>query len=134
MIYRVRTMTLLTEQAAAVRAVALRAAAHVNACYPGIRVEVLENVAGRRDQIHMLTACSSLAALEAYEAQRAADREWNALAEAAEALHGIHSMVDNIYRVLTPPAGADAGTDTLCEPFDLRHIPVDTTFVEDIES
>jgi hypothetical protein len=134
MIYRVRTMTVLAEQAAAVRAVALRAAAHVNACYPGIRVEALENVAGRRDQIHMVTACSSLAALEAYEAQRTADLEWNALVATVEALHGVHSMVDNLYRVLTPPVAADTGADTLREPFDLRHIPLDTTFVEDIES
>lgn len=130
MIYRARTMDLLPEQAAAVCAVSLRAAAYVNAHYPGIRIEILENVAGRRDQIHMVTACSSLAALEAYEAQRAADPEWVALTHAVEALRGIVGMVDNLYRVLAPPGGPDSAH----EPFDVRHIPRDTTFVELIES
>lgn len=54
MIYRARTMNLLAGKADAVRAVSLRAAAYVNAHYPGIHVEILENIAGVRDQIHVV--------------------------------------------------------------------------------
>lgn len=100
MIYRVRTLTLRPEQRIEYREVLLRAAAYVNEQYPTIHVEIWENVAGRQQQIHMVTRCDSLAALESYEAQRKHDTGWLALAEEANALQATLETVDQIYRVV----------------------------------
>ncbi len=101
MIYRARTMTLIPAKAAAVRDVTVRAAAYVNEHYPGIRVEILENIAGIVDQIHMVTRCESLAAFEAYEEQRKADAGWNALVAEVQAVAGIAESADRLFRVVT---------------------------------
>lgn len=101
MIYRVRTITLHPAQAIAYREVVLRAAAYINEQYPAIHVEIWENVAGRQQQIHMVTRCDSLAALESYEAQRKSDTGWLALVEEVNALQATVEAVDQIYRVIT---------------------------------
>ena len=101
MIYRVRTMTLIPAKAAAVREVAVRAAAYVNERYPGIHVEILENISGPNDQIHMVTRCDSLAALEAYEEQRKTDAGWNALVAEVQRVAGATESVDRLFRVVT---------------------------------
>ena len=101
MIYRARTMTLIPEKSAAVRDVSRRAATYVSEHYPGIHVEVLENIAGNRGQIHMVTRCESLAALEAYEAQRLADAGWMALVDEVQSIEGVSETTDSLYRVLT---------------------------------
>lgn len=100
MIYRARTMTLIPAKADAVRAVCVRAAAYVNEHFPGIHVEILENIAGSLDDIHMVTRCESLAALEAYEAERQTDAGWNALVAEVQAVAGATDMVDRLYRVI----------------------------------
>lgn len=101
MIYRSRTMTFLPKKSAAVRAVSVRAAAYVNEHYPNVHVEILENIAGQGYQIHMVTRCDSLAALEAYESDRQSDEGWLALVDEVRALQGVVRSVDSLYRVLT---------------------------------
>lgn len=49
---------------------------------------------------HCVTRCDSLAALEAYEAQRKSDTGWLALVEEVNALQATVEAVDQIYRVL----------------------------------
>ena len=100
MIYRSRTMNLIPQKSTAVRDVSVRAAAYVNEHYPGIHVEILENIAGDRQQIHMVTRCDSLAALEAYEAQRLEDPGWMALVEEVVGLEGTTGTVDSLCRVI----------------------------------
>ncbi|MCE7983392.1 MAG: hypothetical protein DYG89_19640 [Caldilinea sp. CFX5] len=56
--------------------------------------------AGRHQQIHMVTRCDSLAALESYETQRKTDAGWLALTEEANALQATVETVDQIYRVI----------------------------------
>jgi hypothetical protein len=101
MIYRARTITLHPEQGTAYKAVALQASAYVNQHYPAIHVELLENIAGRQQQIHMITRCESLAALEVYETQRKTDAGWVALVEEASALQATLETVDHLYRVIS---------------------------------
>ena len=60
MIYRIYTMNLIPEKAAAARDVAVRGAAYATEHFEGIDVEILENVAGPQGQIHMVTRCESL--------------------------------------------------------------------------
>ncbi len=101
MIYRARTVTLLPAKAAAYRAVVVRAAAYLSEHYPAVHVEILENVAGPQHQIHMVTRCNSLAALETYEAERKDDAGWLALIEEARLLQGSLDTVDHLYRVIS---------------------------------
>lgn len=100
MIYRVRTMTLSRSKASSVRKVAARAAAYVNQNYPDIQVEVLDNITGLRDQIHMVTRCASLAALEVYETERQGDTEWRAHMDEYTGLDAVTETVDSLYRVV----------------------------------
>jgi len=100
MIYRSRTMTLDKAKANAMRDVCVRAAAYVNEHFPGIHVEILENVAGSLDDIHMVTRCASQAALEAYEAERQTDAGWNALVAEVQAIAGATATIDRLYRVI----------------------------------
>jgi hypothetical protein len=100
-IYPARTLTLIPEKAAAVRDVAVRAVAYVNEHYPGIHVEILENIAGLLDQIHMVTRCESLAALEEYEEQRKTDTGWNAFVAEVQLVAGATESVDHLFRVVT---------------------------------
>lgn len=101
MIYRARTVTLLPAKAAAYRAVVVRAAAYLSEHYPAVHVEILENVAGPQHQIHMVTRCNSLAALETYEAERKDDAGWLALIEEASVLQGALDTVDHLYGVIS---------------------------------
>ena len=133
MIYRARTMNLLADKAAAVRAVSLRAAAYVNAHYPNIHVEILENIAGIREQIHMVTRCESLAALEAYEVQRAHDPGWLALVAKVTEIQGTTEVVDNLYHVLPTTAHHASGAGSEHAQFDTTHIPIGTPLLEDVE-
>lgn len=103
MIYRIRTMNLVPEKASAVRDVALRAAAYASERFEGIEVEILENVAGQLGQIHMVTRCASLAALEAYEAERREDAGWMALVEEVHSLFGAEKTVDHLLRTVAQP-------------------------------
>lgn len=134
MIYRARTMNLLAGKADAVRAVSLRAAAYANTHYPGIHVEILENIAGIQDQIHMVTRCESLAALEAYEAKRSHDPGWLAFVTEVTEIQGTTDVVDNLYRVL--PTDAHHAPEAASEhaKFDTNHIPIGTPLLEDIEA
>jgi len=133
MIYRARTMNLLADKAAAVRAVSLRAASYVNAHYPDIHVEILENIAGIREQIHMVTRCESLAALEAYEVQRAHDPGWLALVAEVTEIQGTTEVVDNLYHVLPTTAHHASGAGSEHAQFDTTHIPIGTPLLEDVE-
>jgi hypothetical protein len=99
MIYRVRTINLRAENTSA-REVTVRAAAYATEHFPGIQVEILENIAGPRHQIHMVTRCVSLAALETYEAQRKSDSGWQALVEEFRALAAEINSVDYLYRTV----------------------------------
>ena len=101
MIYRARTMTLIPAKADAIRDVCVRAAAYVNEHFPGIHVEILENIAGSLDDIHMVTRCESLAALEAYEEKRKSDAGWMALVAEVQAVAGVSKIVDSLYRVVS---------------------------------
>lgn len=101
MIYRARTITLLPEKATAYRAVVVRAAAYLSQHYPGVHVEILENVAGPQHQVHMVTRCDSLAALESYEAARKDDAGWLAIMAEGRAVQGTIETVDHLYRVIS---------------------------------
>ena len=100
MIYRARTMTVSPQTTEAVRDVSVRAAAYVNGKYPEIHVEILENIAGPHHQIHMVTRCESLAALEAYDQRRLGDADWMALVGEVNAIQGITLVSDALYRVI----------------------------------
>jgi hypothetical protein len=99
MIYRVRTINLRAEHASA-RDATVRAAAYATEHFPGIQVEILENIAGPQHQIHMVTGCMSLAALETYEAQRKSDSGWQALIEEFRSLTPGVASVDYLYRTV----------------------------------
>ena len=103
MIYRVRTMKLNPEKAAAAREVAARAASYATGHFPGIEVHLLENIAGPLHQIHMVTRCQSLAALEVYEAERQLDAEWQALTAEYQSLDATVDTVDHLYRTCAAP-------------------------------
>ena len=130
MIYRARTMNLIPQKAAAVRAVCVRAAAYVNEHFPGIHVEILENVAGSLNQIHMVTRCESLAALETYEAQRAKDPGWLALVEEVNALRGTTEVMDSLYRVILSSADHDAAMGSKETRHGTVHIPASGPLLE----
>ncbi len=98
MIYRVRTINLIPAKASAAREVACRAAAYATEHFSGINLEIMENVAGPQHQMHMVTRCESLAALEAYEAKRQTDAGWQALVEDFRALSAAVDTVDYLYR------------------------------------
>lgn len=100
MIYRARTVTVTFEKAEAMRSLLVRGAAYVGEHYAGIQVEILENVAGPRRELHMVTRCESLAALERYEAERRDDAGWLAWLAEAQALQGSVDASDHLYRVL----------------------------------
>lgn len=100
MIVRTRTLTVLPEKAEAYRALLIRAATYLSEQYAEIQVEILENVAGSRRQLHMVTRCDSLAALERYEKERKDDADWLALIEEAQALQATVDEVDHLYRVI----------------------------------
>lgn len=100
MIYRVRTLNIIAEKSEAYRALLIRAAAHLSEQYSGVQVEILENVAGSRRQLHMLTRCDSLAALEAYESARKDDAVWQAMIQEAQTLQATTEAVDSLYRVV----------------------------------
>ena len=99
MIYRMRTINLRAEHAPA-RDAAVRAAAYASEHFPDIQVEILENIAGPGHQIHMVTRCVSLAALEAYEAQRKSDSGWQVLVEEFRSLAPGVDTVDYLYRTV----------------------------------
>ena len=99
MIYRSRTIPVHAEKLTEYRTLVLRAATYLNDHYPAVHVEILENVDGRQQQVHMVTRCDSLAALEAYEAQRKEDPDWKALGEEARALQATVESVDHLYRL-----------------------------------
>src|SRR4051812_43393913 len=101
MIYRVRTITLSRDEKGPAIEVTVRAPAYVTAHFPGIELEILENVAGPLNQIHMVTHCASLAALEAYETKRKTDSGWQALIEEFGQLAPGAESVDHLYRTLT---------------------------------
>ena len=100
MIYRVRTLTVIPEKAKAHRELLVRAAAYLSEQYAGVQVEILENIAGSRQQLHMATRCDSLTALEAYEADRQTDANWQAFLNQAQALQATTEGVDRLYRVV----------------------------------
>ena len=101
MIYRVRTMKLNPEKAAAAREVAAKAASYATGHFPGIEVQILENIAGSLHQIHMVTRCQSLAALEAYEAERQLDAEWQVLIAEYRSLAATVDTIDQLYRTVS---------------------------------
>ncbi|MEZ4712671.1 MAG: NIPSNAP family protein [Caldilineaceae bacterium] len=100
MIYRVRTLNVIAEKSAAYRAILVRAATHLSAEYSGVQVEILENIAGSQRQLHMVTRCDSLAALEAYEAARKDDAAWQAMIQEAQTLQATTEAADALYRVV----------------------------------
>ena len=100
MIYRVRTLNVITEKSEAYQALLVRAASHLSAQYSGVQVEILENIAGSRRQLHMVTRCDSLAALEAYEVDRKADATWQAMTQEAQTLQATTDATDALYRVV----------------------------------
>ena len=102
MIYRVRTLDLIADKKSAATEVACSAAAYATKHFPGIEVEVLENISGSLHHIHMVTRCESLAALEAYEAKRQTDAGWLGLLEAFRTANAVVDQVDRLYRVAAP--------------------------------
>jgi hypothetical protein len=102
MIYRVRTLKLIPDKKSTASNVACSAAEYVTEHFSGINVEILENISGSLHQIHMITRCESLAALEAYEANRQTDAGWLRLVEEFRALNAVVDQVDRLYRAVTP--------------------------------
>ena len=100
MIYRVRTLTVIPEKKKAYQELIVRAATHLSEQYAGVQVEILENIAGSLRQLHMVTRCDSLAALEAYEKDRQTDADWQALINEAEVLQATTDSNDQLYRVV----------------------------------
>lgn len=72
-IYRFRTGDLAPAKEAAARTSTSRAAAYLTAHYPEVRVEILRNIDGHPHQLHMVSRCASLGALDIYEAVRTDD-------------------------------------------------------------
>ncbi|MEZ4672899.1 MAG: hypothetical protein R2932_01485 [Caldilineaceae bacterium] len=66
-----------------------------------MQVEILENITGSRRQLHMVTRCESLAALEAYEAARKDDAVWQAMMQEAQTLQATTDAADSLYRVIS---------------------------------
>lgn len=101
MIYRARTLNLIRAKVAEAHALMLKATAYLNENFPGVTVEILRNVGGPVNQIHMVTCCASLAALEEYEEERQLDAGWLALLEEWRALDAESTTaVDHLYRSL----------------------------------
>ena len=100
MIYRVRTLNVIAEKAEAYRVLLVRAATHLSTQYSGVQVEILENIAGSLHQLHMVTRCDSLAALEAYEANRKDDATWQAMIQEAQTLQATTDASNSLYRVV----------------------------------
>lgn len=101
MIYRARTLNLTRSKISEAHALMLKAAAYLNENFPDITVEVLRNIGGPVNQIHMVTSCASLAVLEEYEAERQLDVGWLALLEEWRALDAeACTAVDHLYRSL----------------------------------
>ena len=98
MIYRVRTLNLIPAKKSAASEVACSAAEYATEHFPGIEVEVLENISGSLHHIHMVTRCDSLATLEAYEAKRQTDAGWLRLLEEFRTLNAVVDQVDRLYR------------------------------------
>jgi hypothetical protein len=97
-ICRVRTINLVPAKASAAREVARRAAAYATEHFSEVNVEILENIAGPQHQMHMVTRCESLAALEAYETKRQTDAGWQALVEDFQTVSAAVDTVDYLYR------------------------------------
>lgn len=101
MIYRVRTLNLTRTKVTEAHALVLKMAAYVNQNFPGVTVEILRNVGGPVNQIHMVTCCASLEDLEEYEEVRQLDSDWLALLEDWRLLDAESSIgVDHLYRSL----------------------------------
>lgn len=98
-IYRFRTVDLAPAKASAARDVMVRAAAYLTAQYPEVRVEILRAVDGPPHQLHMVTRCASMGALDAYEAARLDDAGWLALIEEYRALDAQRSTSDHFYEL-----------------------------------
>ena len=102
MIYRVRSLKLHLAKRFAATRTACNAAAYVNEHYPGVEVEVLENISGSLHHIHMVTRCESLAALEAYEAKRQTDTGWLKLLDEFRKHDAMVDQFDRLYRTADP--------------------------------
>lgn len=76
----------------------VQAAAYLTAHYPEVQVEILRNVDGPPHQLHMVTRCASMDALDAYEMARADDAGWLALLAAYRALDPQRSTSDRVYQ------------------------------------
>ena len=101
MIYRARTITLGGVNIGEAKHIMVRAAAYLNENYPEIDVEILENIGGPLQQLHMVTKCNSLAALEAYEEKRQGDAEWNAILAEWNAFAVGSTTEDHLYRIIS---------------------------------
>ena len=98
MIYRVRTISLTSGTTEDARALASKAAAYATEHFADVTVEILTNIAGPQHQIHMVTRCQSLAALETYEERRKEDAGWLALVEEWHTRQLGGESVDRLYR------------------------------------
>ena len=98
MIYRVRTISLAPDTTEEAQALASKAAAYATEHFPDVAVEILTNVAGPQHQIHMVTRCKSLGALEEYEESRKTDAGWLALVEEWRTHKLGAESVDRLYR------------------------------------
>ena len=101
MIYRVRTINLDLGKTTEAKQLTTKAATYISRNYADITVEVLENVTGSLHQIHMVTRCNSLGALEAYEEKRQTDPKWQALLEEWEQLAAHVGDADRLYRTVS---------------------------------
>ena len=101
MIYRARTINLGTVNIGEAKHIMVRAAAYLNENYSEVDVEILENIGGSLQQLHMVTRCNSLAALEAYEEKRQGDTEWNAILAEWNAFAVGNTTEDRLYRVVS---------------------------------
>lgn len=99
-IYRFRTVNLAPEKESAARDVMVRAASYLTAHYPEVRVEILSNVDGPPHQLHMVTRCTSLGVLDAYEAARGEDAEWLTLLQNYRELGADIATVDRLYQIV----------------------------------
>lgn len=101
MIYRARTINLTRAKVAEAHALMVKTATFVNEQFPGVTVEVLRNIGGPLNQIHLVTCCESLATLEDYEEERQLNAGWLALIEEWRALDAeLSTAVDHLYRSL----------------------------------
>lgn len=100
MIYRIRTITLARKELSQSQAHFVDAANYVNSKYPEVTSEILLNISGSLNEIHWLTKCDSLATLEAYEAKRDQDPEWQAIVQKWIAESSPQDIVDNFYEIV----------------------------------